>query len=928
MNAFWDQREVFCMTMPVDLNRWRATIGCFRASILILSPLIQIFSLTSFLVLVLVRLFCFCYGLLTVLIPVLPIVLAIHFLSFHCPTAKVCFFFFLFCMHLLAKTVVYTTAVILKRIHLIVSIFAQHKCSAFKPSNFPHAYFNVTCIICSVLHIQWLVHRAILLSGDIEINPGPATLDFCCWNLNSIAAYDFLRVSLIEAYNSVFNYDLIAIAETHIDSTIDEGRLALDGYSFIKGNHPHNVKKGGVGLYVKDSLPSKARSDLAILPECIVHEIHLNKKKYFFAVVYRSPSQNETEFENFMMNFELMLSKMNAENPFSVIITGDFNCRSTQWWENDIENNEGKLFELLTSDLGLHQLISEPTHLIGSSKSCIDLIFTDQPNLLIASGVHPSLHAHCHHQIIYGKLSVSNTKLPPYKRRIWYYDNANFVAVRKSIEMFHWQEHLGNLKCPNEQVALLNEVLLNIYSNFIPNKVKTIRPHQAPWITDKIKIFLRKKNRAYRKFVKNGQPIDKLEEFQQMISDGSKLIEDSKRNYFLKTGNTLASPGTSNKKYWSLINTVLNRGKIPIIPPLLENGLFISDFTEKAQIFNDYFLLQCTTIDTGSRIPLNFPNPSTFISDVPVSDEKILNIIRSLNPNKAHGWDGISVRMIKLSDTALITPLKIIFTNCLKRGLFPEIWKYANVVPVHKKNEKNLKENYRPISLLPIFGKILEKLMYDALFSHLISCNLLNPNQSGFRPGDSTINQLISITHTIFNAFDCNPPLDVRSVYLDISKAFDRVWHDGLIYKLKRNGVSGDLLLLIQSFLKDRRQRTVLNGQNSLWGDVSAGVPQGSILGPLFFLVYINDLAVDVKCSVKLFADDASLFTIVEDINSAAIDINHDLEIINKWAFDWKMSFNPDPRKQAVELKFSMKRVEVNHPEIRFNNIPLASKAS
>ena len=246
----------------------------------------------------------------------------------------------------------------------------------------------------------------------------------------------------------------------------------------------------------------------------------------------------------------------------------NFNCRSTQWWENDIENNEGKLFEPLTSDLGLYQLISEPTHLIGSSKSCIDLIFTDQPNLIIASGVHPSLHDHGHHQIIYGKLSVSNAKLPPYKRRIWYYDNANVFAIRKSIEMFHWQEHLGNLKCPNEQVALLNEVLLNIYSNFIPNKVKTIRPQQAPWITDKIKILLRKKNRAYRKFVKNGKPIGKTE---VIISDGSKLIQDSKRNYFIKTGNILASPGASNKKYWSLINTIMNKAKIPIIPPLLEN---------------------------------------------------------------------------------------------------------------------------------------------------------------------------------------------------------------------------------------------------------------------------------------------------------------------------------------------------------------------
>ena len=198
------------------------------------------------------------------------------------------------------------------------------------------------------------------------------------------------------------------------------------------------------------------------------------------------------------------------------------------------------------------------------------------------------------------------------------------------------------------------------------------------------------------------------------------------------------------------------------------------------------------------------------------------------------------------------------------------------VVPVHKKNEKNLKGNYRPISLLPIFGKIFEKLIYDSLYSHLVSHELLNPNQSGFRPGDSTVNQLLSITHTIFKAFDCNPPLDVRTVYLDISKAFDRVWHDGLIYKLKRCGVSGQLLLLIQSFLKDRKQRTVLNGQSSNWGDISAGVPQGSILGPLFFLVYINDLAVGLKCNVKLFADDTSLFTVVEDSHTAANDMNHD----------------------------------------------------
>ena len=187
-----------------------------------------------------------------------------------------------------------------------------------------------------------------------------------------------------------------------------------------------------------------------------------------------------------------------------------------------------------------------------------------------------------------------------------------------------------------------------------------------------------------------------------------------------------------------------------------------------------------------------------------------------------------------------------------------------------------MKGNYRPMSLFPISGKIHEKLIYDSLCSHLVSHQILDPNQSGFRPGGSTVNQLFSIAHTIFKAFDGNPPLDVRSVYLEISKAFDRVWHDGLIYKLKQCGVSGQLLLLIQNLLKNRKQRTVLNRQSSNWGDISAGVLQGSILGPLLFLVYKNDLAIGLKSNVKLFAGDTSLFTVVEDSNTAASDMNHD----------------------------------------------------
>ena len=165
-----------------------------------------------------------------------------------------------------------------------------------------------------------------MLSGDVEPNPVPDTLSFCCWNLNSIIAHDFLCVSLIEAYNSICKHDLIGVVETHLDDTIDEERLILKGYasSIETNNHPSN-KRVGVGLYIKETLPKTNRTDIVTLPECVVCELHLDRKKYFFVVVYRSPSQDQQEFENFMFNFELMLSKMSTENPYAIIITGDFN---------------------------------------------------------------------------------------------------------------------------------------------------------------------------------------------------------------------------------------------------------------------------------------------------------------------------------------------------------------------------------------------------------------------------------------------------------------------------------------------------------------------------------------------------------------------------------------------------------------------------
>ena len=210
---------------------------------------------------------------------------------------------------------------------------------------------------------------------------------------------------------------------------------------------------------------------------------------------------------------------------------------------------------------------------------------------------------------------------------------------------------------------------------------------------------------------------------------------------------------------------------------------------------------------------------------------------------------------------------------------------------------------------MPICGKVFEKIVFNSLFVYLNNNNLLNSNQSGFRPCDICVNQFISITNDIYKAFDGNPLLEVRGGFLDMSKAFDKVWHHGLLYKLRHVGICGEYHALIHSFLSDKFQRVLLNGKTSKWSQIKAGVPQGSILGPLLFLVYINDLPEGLTSNVKLFADDTSIFLVVRDSSSSSLSLNEDLSKISQWGYIWKMLFNPDASKQAQEVVFSRKKI-------------------
>ena len=387
-------------------------------------------------------------------------------------------------------------------------------------------------------------------------------------------------------------------------------------------------------------------------------------------------------------------------------------------------------------------------------------------------------------------MNISFSKQTCYKRLIWNFNNVNESELHNSLLAMDLESQID---CEDINIVYKNwfDCFRGIVELYIPHKTVTIRPRDKPWMNTTVRRAIRKRNRLLKIHCRVKSLVS-WEKYRQQRNYTTALIRYNKQKYYKKLNSKLQDPSISNKNWWGIVKS-LNGAKIQTsIPTLVEGVKFISDAKEKAELFNEYFCTQCSVDDSCATLATSTVRATATLSLIQTSNEEVNILLKSVDVGKACGFDGIGNRILKLCANGISSSLSGLANHSFLFGKFPDNWKRANVIPVFKKDDRQSKLNYRPVSLLVSLSKIVEKIVYIRLYNFLLEIGFLNPLQSGFWPGDSTVNQLTYLVHKIFYALEQGK--EARMVFLDISKAFDKVWHKGLLYKLELIGIRNPLL--------------------------------------------------------------------------------------------------------------------------------------
>jgi hypothetical protein len=736
--------------------------------------------------------------------------------------------------------------------------------------------------------------RLLMLAGDVECNPGPCGISICHINIRGLSSAKLLAIK----HQIQNKFDIITLSETFLSENSTQD-LALQGYHQLI-RRDRDTFGGGVAAYVSCNLAYKRLSDFELANnESLWLKINTKNNKFLLAICYRPPTSGADYWED----MQTMYDNVTSQGVMPVIITGDLN--------SDFNSRNGELLHHFASSNFLTIHVHQPTRITETTATVLDQFISNNHNLLTDIQVHPPLatNDHC---TISAIISFKSFKEENYFRNIWNYNNADFGNFNEAIRNYDWDTCFESNDI-NECLANWTTSFLNLARTYIPNKMILVRSKDSPWFSKELRNLKKEKDRIHRQAKLSNCPVI-WSNFRKARNKYIGRLREAEEQYKHKLANKLENPvQVSSKQWWHITKQFLGKYSHDSIPPisdpLTDNTLFTS--TEKADAFNTAFS-SFSNIDTSNATVPNHVHKKTdsSLTEIIVEVQEVEDILLSLDTSKASGPDSISAKMLKVSAKAIAPSLTRLISMSLRSKIVPQGWKDANVTPIFKKGNKSICSNYRPISLLNITAKICEKLIFRHLFNYIRDNNLITSHQSGFMPGDSTVNQLVYLYNTFLKAL--NEKKDIRVVFCDQSKAFDKVWHEGLLYKLKTFGIEGSLHEWFVSYLAHRRQRVTIKNGLSSWCDVRAGVPQGSILGPLLFLVHINDIIDNIQSEIKLFADDTSLYVIMDRNEQTCIQqLNTDLETINNWAKTWLVTFNPE---KSESLFITLKPNQVASP--------------
>ena len=661
-------------------------------------------------------------------------------------------------------------------------------------------------------------------------------------------------------------------------SNIKESEIQIPNYSLFL----NSKRKRGVAMYIHQSLDPRECYDLnkkSDFEEYLFCEVSgSNNEKMLLGVFYRSPNSSTENNDNLLSLINIDHNK----NYDVVCIMGDFNFSNIRW-DGKYTNQKDQDFIEASRDALLNQKVKHPTRnaRLNQRANILDLIFINDDEL-VNDIIHEAPIGKSDHDTLIFQLNIPKEKIV--KEKVYRYNlsKGNYEDMRKYFDSISW-ENLEVLKveeCWNE----IKSKILEGMEKFIPKiETKTCKKLSPCWMNNKLLKKIKKKYYAFKRYLitKDGKD---YETYIRKRNQTAREIRRAKRKH---EKNISQKCKEDPNVFWKYVNAKSKTSAGLSCLKDKDGNLLTSD-KDKANALNNFF----TSVFSKENLS-NLPNlgegsmsGGVIVNDCIITEAEIVKKLKDLNHNKAQGPDLIPPKVLKELASQLSKPLYTLFNKSLEDSEIPSDWKFALVTALHKKGNKTDPSNYRPVSLTCICCKIMEKFIKDSIINHINENNLYSECQHGFRSGRSCVTQLIEVIEDLTKLIDQGKEVDI--IYLDFKKAFDSIPHERLLLKMRGYGISGKLLGWVRAFLLGRKQQVRVGTSLSEVTEVLSGIPQGSILGPVLFTIFINDLPNLLQSTCKIFADDTKIYN---DVNNSDV-IQSDLYKMQEWTEVWNLYFN------------------------------------